>query len=139
MTDLDTEEDRVYWSFSDAVTRERQGRPVAPVDLHALYKEFSSKYFDNLVPEISDKFICVFHELPYDVSGATLIGEDALKANATAGIRINEKLKDFPSEVSVVLLHEMAHATGIRGHEEEFKVAIRQLWAKQAYLEPLIL
>jgi hypothetical protein len=136
----DTEEDRIYnWvaDFCD-IERVKHGTP-APLNLSDCYQLFKVKYFGSSVPELSAAFVCVFQKLPYDIAGITLLGEDAAKRSATEGIRINEKLREFPAEAKVALLHEMIHATGVRGHDGPLVAAIEKLWNQQAYLDPLIL
>ena len=135
----DTEEDRIYNCVADFedIERYKHGAP-APLNLSDCYQLFRKKYFANSVPELSTSFVCRFQKLPYDLAGITLLGEDATKRNVTEGIRINEKLREFPNEAKVALLHEMIHATGVRGHGEELKLAIHKLWNQGAYLDPLI-
>ena len=136
---IGSEEFNIYWAVSDMITIERKGGTPVPFDLPARYVEFKEKYFKGCVPDLSDDFICAFQKLPFDVVGITFLEEDAQKAGVRKGIRINEKLKEFPNEAQVALLHEMIHASGIKGHNVDFKTAVRLLWDKNAYLYPLII
>jgi hypothetical protein len=133
-----SEEEEIYWHFYHAVVAERAGRTPAPVDLASLYQEFRSKYFDNLVPELSIDFVCTFSRLPFDLAGACCLEKEAAQLGVKKGIRINEKLREFPAEVKVALLHEMVHAKGIRGHGTDLKTELTELFSKGAYLDPLI-
>jgi hypothetical protein len=75
-------------------------------------------------------------QTPLDASGICCLEKDASKLGVRPGIRINEKLKEFPAEAKVALLHGMIHANGVRGHEVEFKFALLELFKKAAYLDP---
>ena len=137
-----SENEEIYWHVHDGIVIEYKGRAPGPMDDSALadcYRDFRNRFFDNTVPDLSDDFICEFIKLPFDTAGITYLEEDAAKLGVRKGIRINEKLKEFPAEAKVALLHEMVHATGVRGHGDELKVALKQLFNKRAYLEPLIL
>lgn len=136
----DTEESRIYNGVEDAcdIERVKHGK-AAPLELADCYKLFKEKYFGSSVSDLSAMFVCLFQNLPYDVAGIALLGKDAINRSATEGIRTNEKLREFPAEAKVALLHEMIHATGVREHGGEFKVEIEKLWNLGAYLDPLIL
>jgi hypothetical protein len=134
-----TEDEEIYWDMYHAITQEMAGRPTEAVDLPSLYREFKDKYFGDSIPEVSENFICKFTKLPFDVSGASYLESDAARIGVKRGIRINEKLAEFPAESKVALLHEMIHATGIRKHNDEFKRALIELLGKGAYVDPLIL
>ena len=138
--ELDSEEDRIYDYVKDGIDIERIkcGTP-ASFDLQSTYKEFQDKYFGSKVPTLTNDFICVFQKLPYDVIAITILEEKAKQLSVTKGIRINEKLRELPSEVKVALFHEMIHATRVIGHEAGFKMALIELWNKCAYLDPLII
>jgi hypothetical protein len=136
---IDYESEMVYWWVHAGIVRERAGKIPAPVDLAALYREFKDKYFKDSVPELSQSFTCTFSKLPFDVAGICCLEEDASKLGIRPGIRINEKFEEFPAEAKVALLHEMVHATGVRKHGHELKLALIELFGKNAYLDPLIL
>jgi len=133
------EDDKIYYHISDAIEIERRGRRVAPIDLAALYSEFKEKYFGDSVPNLSDDFICVFLKMPYDAAGICFLEEDAAKLGVRKGIRINQKFCEFPPEAKVALLHEMIHASGVKKHDDEFKVEVVKLFRKRAYIDPLII
>jgi hypothetical protein len=133
------EDEMVYWSVHAAIARERAGKTPTPVDLTSLYQEFKGKYFNHSVPELSERFSCTFGELPFDASGICYLENDASRLGIGPGIRINEKLQEFPAEAKVALLHEMIHAAGVRKHEHDFVAAIIELFGKKAYVDPLIL
>jgi hypothetical protein len=111
------EDEIVYWSVHAAIVRERAGKPPTPIDLISLYQEFKNKYFNDSVPELSQSFSCSFGKLPFDTFGICYLENDASKLGIGPGIRINEKLQEFPAEAKVALLHEMIHAAGVRKHE----------------------
>jgi hypothetical protein len=134
-----TEGDKIYWDMYCAITEERGGQEPAAIDLRTLYLEFKTKYFGDSVPELSEDFTVEFLKLPFDVAGASHLPEDAAKFGLRRGIRINEKLQEFPAEAKVALLHEMIHATGIRKHEGAFTDYVNDLFRKGAYTNPLIL
>jgi hypothetical protein len=138
---LDSEEQRIFDAVSDSLDIEaaRLGLKRRPIDLGAAYTTLRSKYFGGRIPELSENFVRVFQKLPLDAAGATFVGERAKRPGVKAGIRINDKLRDFPSEVHVILLHEMIHVAGIEGHGDELKAEISKLWVQRAYLDPLIL
>jgi hypothetical protein len=104
-----------------------------------MYTLLRSKYFEEKIPLISESFVCDFQELPFAISGITITTALAAQLNIKMGIRINSRIRDFRSEVTVVLLHEMIHVSGIEDHDEDFKAAIKALWNKGAYLNPLLL
>jgi hypothetical protein len=133
------EDEIVYWSIHAAIVRERAGMTATPIDLTSQYQEFKDKYFNDSVPELSQSFSCTFGKLPFDASGICYLEKDASRLGIGPGIRINEKLQEFPAEAKVALLHEMIHATGVRKHEHDFEVAIAELFGKKAYVDPLIL
>jgi len=134
-----SEDEEIYWDTYRAVMEERAGKTPPPVDLLFLYREFKEKYFGDSVPDLSEDFIVKFIKLPFDVSGISYLAEDAVKLGAKRGIRINEKFQEFPAEAKVALLHEMIHASGVRKHNDEFKRALKNLFAKDAYVDPLIM
>jgi hypothetical protein len=136
---IDYENEMVYWSVHAAIIRERAGKIPAPIDLAALYRELKDKYFDQSAPELSQSFSCTFAKLPFDAAGICYLEQDATRLGIRPGIRINEKFKEFPVEAKVALLHEMIHATGVRKHGHELKLALIELFGKNAYLDPLIL
>ncbi|MGB8579184.1 MAG: hypothetical protein WCD47_00045 [Candidatus Sulfotelmatobacter sp.] len=135
----DYEGEIVYWSVHAAIVRDGAGKTPTPIDLTSLYQEFKAKYFNDSVPELSQSFSCTFGKLPFDSSGICYLEEDASRLGIGPGIRINEKLQEFPAEAKVALLHEMIHATGVRKHKHDFVVAIIELFEKKAYIDPLIL
>jgi hypothetical protein len=134
-----SEDEEIYWDMYRAIMEERNGKTPEPIDLRFIYLEFKTKYFGDSVPELSEDFIVKFIKLPFDIAGASYLPEDAVKLGVKRGIRINEKLREFPAEVKVALLHEMIHAAGVRKHGDEFKKALIALFSKDAYIEPLIL
>lgn len=137
-----SEDEEIYWHIHDGIVIEYKGKAPTPMDALALaecYRNFKSRFFNSTVPDLSEDFICEFLKLPFDVAGITYLEQDAAKLGVKKGIRINEKLKEFPAEAKVALLHEMVHATGVRGHEDELKAALKELFNKGAYLEPLII
>jgi len=138
----DTEEYLIYNYVDDTINGERIrcGVPL-PMDLPYYYKSFKDRFFGSSIPNLSDQFVCAFQKLPFDIAGITLLSQDAAKIGigVRQGIRINEKLREFPSEVKVALLHEMIHAKGVRKHCADFQIEIDHLWREQAYLDPLIL
>ena len=140
-----SEESLIFDKLSDTIEIDRKGRPPTLFDLSSRYRELKKKYFNGSipdlgpVPDLSQDFVCTFQELPYDAAGATLLGEEAKSIGVKEGIRINEKFQQFPSEATVALLHEMIHASGLKGHAKEFEKALNILWERRAYLEPLIL
>jgi hypothetical protein len=134
-----SEDEEIYWDTYCAIMEERNGRPQDDVDLPSLYINFKKKYFGDLLPELSEDFIVKFSKLPFDISGISYLAEDAAKVGAKRGIRINEKLREFPAEAKVALLHEMIHAGGVRKHKDEFRRAVIDLFEKGAYVDPLIL
>src|SRR5690348_2480844 len=82
------------------------------------YAIFNEKHFQNVLPVLSECYICVFQQMPGDNAGMYISPDRAerMSTNETAirpGIRINSKLKEFTSHVRIVLLHEMIHASGI--------------------------
>src|SRR5690242_12601687 len=105
------EDEEIYWAVHDEIQIERRGRKLAPIDLTELYKEFREKYFGAKIPELSDEFTCAFIKLPFDVAGIGCREKwekyPRLAGLKKKGIRINEKLKDFPNETRVALFHEM--------------------------------
>jgi hypothetical protein len=135
---IDYENEVIYWSVHAAIVRERAGKAPAPIDLAALYREFKDKYFNGSVPELSQSFTCTFSKLPFDAAGICYLEKDASRLGIRPGVRISEKFKEFPAEAKVALLHEMVHA-GVRKHGHELKLALIELFGKNAYLEPLIL
>jgi hypothetical protein len=139
MMQIDSEEYRIFWSLSDTITCERKGLVPVPIELAELYVEFKQKYFSDSVPQLSEEFVCVYQELPFDIAGASLLGEDATKLGVKPGIRINEKFGGFVSETKVALLHEMIHATGLRGHEAGFVAFLVDLFGRGAYTNPRII
>jgi hypothetical protein len=134
-----SEDEEIYWDTYCAIMEERNWKPQGDLNLTSLYLDFEEKYFGNLVPELSEEFIVKFSKLPFDISGISYLAEDATKIGVKRGIRINEKLQEFPAEAKVALLHEMIHASGIRRHLDEFKSALIDLFGKGAYVDPLIL
>ena len=132
------EDDKIYYHVSDAIEIERKGRRVPPIDLAALYSEYKNRHFGESIPDLSAEFVCTFVRLPYDAAGISLLEQDATKLGVRKGIRINEKLSDFPNETSVALLHEMIHVAGVRGHNAKFKLEVVKLFKKRAYIDPLI-
>jgi hypothetical protein len=134
-----TEDDKIYWDMYCAVIEEHHGREPKDFNLAEQYLEFKNRYFENTVPELSEDFVVRFAKLPFDVAGASHLQGDAAKFGVRKGIRINEKLREFPAEAKVALLHEMIHAAGTRGHSDEFKHAVADLFARGAYINPLIL
>lgn len=134
-----SEADKIYWDMYCAVLEEGDGREPEAMDLAKAYTEFRKKYFGDSVPEISENFVVEFVKLPFDIAGASHLPEDAAGFGIRRGIRVNEKLREFPAEAKVALLHEMIHATGIRRHGDDFKRALSDLFAQAAYLDPLIL
>ena len=134
-----TEADKIYWDMYCAINEERGGREPEAIDLAGLYLGFKKRYFGDSVPGLSENFVVEFVKLPFDVAGASHLPTDAAKFGLRRGIRINEKLREFSAEAKVALLHEMIHATGVRGHGDEFKRAVINLFAKGAYTDPLIL
>jgi hypothetical protein len=135
----DRENTLVYWNVHTCIDRERAAYVPVPLDLAALYREFRGKYFGNKVPELSDQFVCCFAKLPFDAAGICYLEKDAARIGVRPGIRINEKFVEFPAEAKVALLHEMAHATGVRKHDGDFQRAIIELFRQGAYIDPLIL
>lgn len=90
-------------------------------DLYAKYLEFNKKYFDN--------------KLPFDVK---VVWDNRLVAsagsynwswgNTNKTIKLSPHyIKKFPEELDNILLHEMIHASGIRGHGERFKKEMRRI------------
>ena len=134
-----TEDEEIYWDMYRAIMEERAGHAPEPIDLPSLYLGFKNKYFGNSVPDLLEGFVVKFARLPFDISGACFLTSDAAKLGVTPGIRINEKLEEFPAEAKAALLHEMIHATGIRKHNDEFKDALIELFGKGAYINPLTL
>jgi|HubBroStandDraft_6_1064221.scaffolds.fasta_scaffold00430_6 hypothetical protein len=134
-----SEGEKIYWDMYCAVLEERGGREPETMDLARAYLEFKNKYFGDSVPEPSESFAVEFVKLPFDVAGASHLPEDSAKFGLRRGVRINEKLRGFPAEAKVALLHEMIHAAGIRKHGDEFKQAVSDLFAKGAYTDSLIL
>jgi hypothetical protein len=135
----DSDEYRIYNHVKDFldIERARNGVPI-PFDLQIKYREFQ-RYYGDKAPDISEDFVCVFQKLPFDVTGITILEAKAQQLGVRKGIRINEKLKEFPSEAKVALLHEMIHASGICGHGDDFKAALKRLWTNGVYLDPLII
>jgi hypothetical protein len=134
-----SEDEEIYWDTYCSIMEERNGKAQDDVDITSLYLDFRNKYFGDLAPELSEDFIVKFSKLPFDISGISYLAEDAAKVGVKRGIRINEKLREFPAEVKVALLHEMVHAGGVRKHKDEFKRAVIDLFEKGAYVDPLIL
>jgi len=134
-----SEGEKIYWDMYCAVVEERGGRLPETMDLARAYLGFKRKYFGDSVPELSGSFVVEFVKLPFDIAGASHLPEDSAKFGLRRGVRINEKLREFPAEAKVALLHEMIHATGIRKHGDEFKRAVSDLFAKGAYTDSLIL
>ena len=136
---ISNEEEMVFWSIHAAISRERGNGTPIPLDLSALYHDLKEKYFGDAVPDVSDNFVCTFAKLPFDAEGLCYLEEDAARLGIKEGIRINEKLREFPAVAKVALLHEMIHAKGIRKHDHVFKTALLEIFGKGAYIEPLIL
>jgi hypothetical protein len=134
-----SEAGKIYWDMYCAVLEDGGGREPETMDLAWAYEEFKKRYFGDSVPELSESFVVEFVKLPFDVAGSSHLPEDAAKFGLRRGIRINEKLREFPAEAKAALLHEMIHATGIRKHGDEFKRAVGALFARGAYTDPLIL
>jgi len=134
-----SEGEKIFWDMHCAVLEERGGREPETMDIALVYLEFKNRYFGDSVPDLSESFVAEFVKLPFDVAGASHLPEDSAKFGVRRGIRINEKLRGFPAEAKVALLHEMIHATGIRKHGDEFKRALGDLFAKGAYTDSLIL
>jgi hypothetical protein len=136
------ENEEIFWAVHDQIQIERQGRKQSQIDLKELYRELKEEFFKDSVPDLSRDFLCTFSKLPFDVSGIGCLEWEKYPRTAALnkkGVRINRKLRNFPNETKVALLHEMVHLTGISGHGGDFKSKVKELWDKGAYLEPLII
>jgi hypothetical protein len=108
--------------------------------LPAMYADFNEKYFSNSLPKLGLDFVCEFCDFPGDAVGICILQPDAQELfersgiEVRLGIRIRSELKFSPDHVQIVLLHEMIHASGIRGHGTELRHKIIDLFAKGAYL-----
>ena len=136
----DYEGEIVYWSVHAAIVRDGAGKTPMPIDLTSRCNK-SSKLSTSMTEYQSCRrvFHALLGKLPFDSSGICYLEEDASRLGIGPGIRINEKLQEFPAEAKVALLHEMIHATGVRKHKHDFVVAIIELFEKKAYIDRLIL
>jgi hypothetical protein len=106
--------------------------------LPLMYEDLNAKWFENSLPPISDEFVCEFCDMPRDTTVIYIDEKDAAEQSTSdvkirPGIRISSGLKMFRAEVTIALLHEMVHATGIRKHDEPFRAQIARLMAAGAY------
>ena len=110
--------------------------PFVPFDsqkcLKEYYASYNKTYFNDTLPHLSELFICAFQPLPNDQQGIYIDSERARKLSTSettvrAGIRINSKLKCFKEFTRMVLLHEMIHVSGIKGHNGGFTDALCRL------------
>jgi len=126
-----SEEYMVFSALKDSI--DLTAPYYGPLDLESQYKEFQCRFFDGKVPDLSDDFSIMFAPLPYDTAGITIMPDDQRFAGRKRGLRINQSLMLFRSETKIALLHEMIHASGIRGHDDAFRMEILRLIAEGAY------
>jgi hypothetical protein len=132
------ENELIFRKLEHDVSTEEGSRAPRRIDIARTYTEFRGRFFGDRVPELCGTFVCEFIKLPFDVAGICLL-QDRVEPGIRPGIRINDVFRDFPAEAKVALLHEMVHAAGVRGHDAEFKLALLDLFTKNAYLDPLII
>ena len=101
-------------------------------DLVKEFQRLNERFFDNKIKLVEIRFM---KKMPRNVAGAY--------NPAHEWIHIDDGLRKFWSEISVVLLHEMAHADlnarGYRGYPEDgghgglFQVELDRLYRAGAY------
>ncbi|MDQ2835202.1 MAG: hypothetical protein M3Y50_15955 [Acidobacteriota bacterium] len=106
--------------------------------LTEMYEELNTKWFQGVLPALSERFVCEFREMPRDTSGIFISEEHAAmqatdEIHVRPGIRINAALCVLRDHVKIALLHEMIHAAGIVGHKEAFHMEVSRLMLAGAY------
>jgi hypothetical protein len=106
--------------------------------LPMMYEEFNGKWFDGRLPKLSVSFICEFCDMSRDSAGIFIDAETAmLQSTANViirpGIRISSALMTLRDHVKIALIHEMIHASGIKGHDQPFTDELSRLVLAGAY------